>query len=164
MRHLILTALTMIVGLQAEARSLKPYATAELKNIHFQTGTYLADKNITSGSVTIRYIRHQQITLSLQPAFHCPSKVLCAAVMPAPIEFTVPLQSTTVGGCNETIYTGEVNSMPVDGPRTKITVVDNRNNRCKHFRAIDPTEIRLELESPRPYRSEAYNLVGNRLN
>lgn len=164
MKHLILTALTLLVGFQAEARSIKTFLSADLKEIHFQPGTSLGDKIYSYGSINIGLFGKKQIVLSLQPAQICPAGMYCLAMMPAAITFKVPLQSTEVGACNETIYTGEVNKMPVDGLRTKITVVDNRNNRCMHKRLIDQTEVHLEIETPRPYRNELHSLTGHQLN
>src|SRR5262245_20244071 len=48
---------------------------------------------ISNGTVQIDVRFRRNLTLTLNPAFHCPRGRFCAAVMPAPIVFSLPLVS-----------------------------------------------------------------------
>lgn len=160
MQKLIL-ALTVLAGLQAHARTHNPKLNefAELNKFQFQTGSSLAQRDISYGSVSVDTVS-KKIRLVLQPAFHCPAGAMCAMVMPMAIEFEVPLQSIERGGCQEVIYKGAHNMMPVDGALTEITVTDNRNNMCESFAIIPLTEVQLHTQVPRPYRDENHVMQG----
>src|SRR4051794_26346591 len=118
MKALILALATLASVSQANAM------TASIKSFRFQPGSSLAKRNISYGNLTVD-LEQNQLTLNLQPAFYCPPGAMCVQVMPAPIEFTMPIESVTTGNCGETIYTGATNDLMVDGILQQLTVTDN---------------------------------------
>jgi hypothetical protein len=119
--------------------------TANLERFQLQPGTDLAQRNITSGTISVD-LGNQDLNLTLFPRSNCPPEMACAAVMPAPVVFDVALTSVSKGDCQQTIYKGIKDLTPVDGARTEITVIDNSTNTCMYLVAIPATEVQLVIE------------------
>lgn len=144
MKNLMIGLMVLVASAQAEARSLRRYLAAPLNHFQFQADTTLANRDIQGGNIAIDFF-DKQITLSLQPAWHCPAGAMCAMVMPAAVEYTLPVVETKIGSCQERIYIARHDARPVDGALTQITVVDNSTNFCEYFAAIPTTEVTLEI-------------------
>jgi hypothetical protein len=145
MKNVLLGLLLIITGTKANATSLKPAAEARLKTFNFAEGSSLANSGITSGQIEINYVAGT-VTLKLQPAFHCPAGMMCAMVMPAPIEISVPLTSRFVDRCGSEHYQGEEDLMPADGLKQVIRVTDHTRNTCPTFVVLPATSVSLQQE------------------
>lgn len=158
----------MIVASQAEARSIKAFIGAELTTFNFQAGSMHSRNEVTGGYVAIGVYAEKNITLRVDFKSNCPPGAMCIAMMPIPLEVTVPVQSVTVGSCGETIYEGLVDQRPVDGIMQKLTVVDHRTDTCKYFIAVPPTEVTLERRGYNRLQGgetfELHTFTGVRLN
>lgn len=167
MKKLMLVLLSVIatgfVSAQAEARSIKAFVDANLDQFNVQPESYLSRKEISSARILVNLYGERVITLTVNFKNSCPPGRFCAAVMPQPLEVTVPLQKTETGGCGETIYSGAIDQHPVDGIRQALTVVDNSRNTCKYYLAIPMTEVVYEAEGGRPQFSERHTMAGEKL-
>jgi hypothetical protein len=68
---------------------------------------------------------------------------------PPPVKnysYEVSILKVQKTSCGTIEYVGRENLIPVDGMDTHIQVVDNTKNRCKTLIALEPTEIKLEIE------------------
>ena len=157
--------MTLVAAANAEARSLKFKETSTFTKFDFQNASSLSEKKIRQGSVTVSHATNS-ITIVLNPAFYCPPNMMCAQVMPRPIEYTAQNMQATQGNCGETIYSALTDKLPVDGLRVEITVVDHSTDHCKYFAPVAATETKLELTYPRGPNGgpERHQFEGNKLN
>ena len=162
-KNVIVGLLILVAGAQANATSMKRYLEADLTSFRFQPGSVLANRRINGGNVQIDFMA-KTITLTLNPAFHCPAGAACALVMPAPQVVTLPLTKVTTGHCNQNIFIARENNLPVDGIDQTLTVIDNSNNHCKYLVAIPATEVRLHQVGGRRPMDERHVMYGKHLN
>jgi hypothetical protein len=108
-------------------------AAYSLNTFNIGQGSYvLPDSNsITSGTIEIDRT-NKQLKLTLQRRFFCPAGAMCAMVMPAPVEITLPVVYIGSGFCGGVIVNAERNLMRVDGGRVQIEIVDDNGNICEH--------------------------------
>lgn len=166
MKKLILSAavlMSTIAAVQSEARSIQTTQRATLTKFDFQNASTLSDRRIKSGTVAVNYF-DKNITLTLNPSFHCPQGMMCAQVMPRAIEFKASAMETTTGSCNEKILTAMTDDRDVDGNLVRLTVVDNRDNTCKYFAPIAMTEVELEIIQARGNKQEIHKFEAGALN
>jgi len=164
MKNIAIALLTMIVATPAfAARAPKSVVSAELTQFNLQPETYLSRQVITDAQVVVTKTGEPSLYLRIDFKSNCPANAMCIAMMPLPLEVTVPLQSIETGGCHETIYKGVIDQRPVDGLRQELTVVDNRTNTCKYFAPIPATEVHFSREAYRPQISEHHVLGGSAL-
>ena len=104
-------------------------------------------KDVDSGHVTVD-LTAGQISLFLQPAFHCPDGLVCIQVMPEPIIIDLPIVETVVNECNWTVYTAKVDKTPVDGLLEIITVSDYSKNTCPTIMALPETAVNYASFNP----------------
>ena len=131
-----------------------------LNRLILQPGSVLSKQNISYANVAVDF-GAQQITLTLQARFHCPPGMMCAQVMPAPIEIHLPLVDVRTGSCGQRIYTAKVDHRPVDGAMKMIRVVDNTSFICKSLIAVSPTVVTYSTETGRPHLVEHHRFEGD---
>lgn len=156
MKKFFLIAMLSLISLPSQAE-VKATLEASLTKFAFQNGSPLSLRKINSGHVLID-LYARQVMLTLQPAFSCPGRHLCAMVMPQPVRELLPLKSIQQGGCGETIYTAERNLLLVDGDRTTIEVVDNSQNFCDIV--TRPVTVQLTKEFPMSGDVEIHHMSG----
>ncbi len=161
MKKLVLALTLLVAGTQAHALRHAPTYQGMLNKFFLQVGTDLSKKDITSGYVKVD-TKNSQITVILQPAFHCPNGAICAMVMPQAITLQVPIIDVKKGGCGDIIYKGEMNMLPVDGALIEITVIDNKNNFCELYPMI-PTIVEIHSETGRPFKVQDHVIHGEYL-
>lgn len=154
--------MTLVAGIAAEARLTNQSVSARLTKMEIQPNSSLSQYRINSGNVVLNFTT-QEINLVLNRSFYCPQGKMCAQVMPSPLQFHVKNMEITVGHCQETIMTGLIDRLPVDGTRTEIQVVDNTTNKCMTYLPLPETEVTLKLTSPRN-TEETHVFTGEKLN
>lgn len=152
-----------LAAMKSEARSPKMAESAKLTKFDFQNSSILSEKRISQGNIAITHFDNG-IRLILNPSFHCPKGMMCAQVMPRAIEFEAGNLEVTIGNCNERVYTAISDNRPTDGNYTRLTVVDNRSNTCRHFAPISMTEVELETISARGNHQEIHKFEAEALN
>lgn len=165
MKKLILSAavlMSTVAAVQSEARSLQNQISAQLTKFDIQNASSLSDNRIKNGTISVDLLS-KNITLSLEPAFHCPKGMMCAQVMPRPIVFQAGGLQMTTGSCNESIMTAMTDNRDVDGNLVRLTVVDNSNNTCRYFAPIASTEVQLDIVTTRDAQ-EAHRFEAGKLN
>lgn len=89
--------------------------------------------NETRETVTLHYLR----PYTCKEGHACPAVMLNETV-------GVPLVDVFTNKCGSRFFEAMEDLRPADGNLTKITVIDNTDNRCPHFVALPETEVIYE--------------------
>lgn len=127
---------------------------------YIQSGQFYIDE-IERARVVISTTK-KQITLSVQPAWTCPEDRVCAAVMPQPLEFTLPLTSAAKGPCDTFVYIASEDKRSAGGVLTVIKVTDNANfyKNCMSFAPVDPVEVSYETAGFKTYMNLEFDYIS----
>lgn len=136
---------------QASARTPIRSQSATITHFSFAKGSSLSQMKISGGQISLDYFAGE-VTLSLQPAFECPGKMICAQVMPAPIEVTLPLVHSFTDRCGTVHFTAKRDSRPVDGLNEVIRVSDHTRNTCPTLTILPATSV--------SYVQQGYNRIN----
>lgn len=126
----LLAALALLVGFQAEARSIQISVSHVLPVVEINK-----KKTDLVGVVNVDLMK-ETITLSLyqDPCGSLtaePGTIHCMAVAVLKQSFVAPLQKRQSQSCNTAVYAGKEDRRPVDGPLVAIQLVDNSYNTCE---------------------------------
>lgn len=140
----IRSALVVLAGFlatSAEARSLHPDTfkkTSQLiefdlpKNMH----------ELLPSVLTIDSVK-KTATLILNPRPFCPPGHFCAAVMPQPIVYTLPIVDSKQDNCRVTRYVARKDQRPVDGSLEQLLIIDRTNSICESM--ADVSHLKVEV-------------------
>ncbi|HSN96986.1 MAG TPA: hypothetical protein VLS89_01770 [Candidatus Nanopelagicales bacterium] len=131
---LVVSSLVLAAGAaEAQPGGARRVLRAEITGVEVDPESHLA--GVEGGAVVIDR-RANEIQLELYPGE--------GAEPDEGIQINLPITSVQRNGCGSIIYTAERDLRPVDGPRERLEVSDNRFLICRIL--LPPTEIRYVNE------------------
>lgn len=125
MKNLIMGLALVISSLASAAVGVEKY---EIVNAEFDS-QHLRNATFAYGSIEVNYEK-QNLKLFAQTRFHCPPGRYCAAVMPAPLQIELPIQSVKTDVCNVKQIVASEDRRPVDGDLQQVTLTDASLSTC----------------------------------
>jgi hypothetical protein len=129
MKALVAT-LALLVGFQAQATSIQIGLAYVLPTVEInkKATNFVGDVkvNLHEQYIELDIYKDPCGTLTAKPG-----EVTCKAMPMLVDQVSVKFQKRTQDACGTVIYSGKEDRRPVDGPLTKIQVVDNTYNTCE---------------------------------
>jgi hypothetical protein len=132
-----LVALTGFAAVAADATSASKVYSADLTRFNPDS---LLDQSgsIIAGTLEVD-LSLKEIRLTLSKRFRCPKNVICAQMMPAPVEIALAIVSDGDAGCGRRTLVARKDR--ADGTYEELRVTDNTKSSCSEFNTNSATEI-----------------------